>query len=234
MRHLMDVVAAVFGFIAVTAAFGFVEGHACGPIPLDRRSEVDRWVVAPYVEVRTEGGGGSGVVVRQGKRVFVVTAKHVAPCDGEYSVRKERGDRTTEWRTKWLRAHEKADVALLEPVDPRGLSAASINDKLKLKAGEDCYYIGTGGKLHASLKRSVVNRPWYRDEYGRVWALVNGGAWFGDSGGPVYVKRDERWVLAGLIAGAQQDPFRNPRAPTRIERLVNVLELLKAEKRAAK
>lgn len=192
MRH------AVLAF-ALTALFA-------GPIRAGLRSEV----LAPSVTVESNGGTGAGTIVSVRGFVYVLTCSHVVPesgfatctlCDG----RKFEGmviDRS-----------DKPDLALLIPLtaDRAKLLCAEVWSGAPPPEGTDVWTVGSPGGLRHSLDKTVVNQV--HDGY----IVVNGGVWFGSSGGGVFARQDGKWRLTAVVARAAADPRSYPKTPAEAE-----------------
>lgn len=191
-------------------------------------------VVAPSVEIRTEDCQGAGTVVLwRGKRL-VVGAAHVTPKVGAVvTVRKEcegTEGNVQEFEAKVIfagdpEATKGVDVAILEPDPLCDFPATPLDDSVKLVRGEDAWFCGTAGGVHGLLVKSVVNRPEYRTGF-HTWLLVNGEAWFGHSGSGVFVKRDGKFRLVGVISRPLWGGEGMCRAPTECEPLSAILKAL--------
>lgn len=187
-------------------------------------------VVTPYVEVRSDKGTGSGVVLLdKNGQMIVMTAKHVV--DGSTVVklykRTDCDDSDRSWLADVEMVGEEADLAIVRPRVTDGLVAAKFDRSVKLERGEDCWYIGTHSLIHACLEKSTINRPQYRTEsaYGgeRSYTLINGNGWYGNSGGPMFVKRGDDYYVVGIVV---QLAALNPRTPLCAERLEAMAEML--------
>src|SRR5262245_42318663 len=154
-------------------------------------------VLDPYVEVRLHDRGGdylgcgSGVVIELDGKVLVLTAAHVAeggflpPTLTLHKEGEECGVETT-WQCDVESVSKTSDLALLKPRETTGLKAARYDGDTFVRRGETCWYCGTPRGLHASLEKSIVNRPCAVVD-DRHYLLVNGNGWYGNSGCGVYV-----------------------------------------------
>lgn len=198
---------------------------------------IRRDVLAPYVEVRKGGRcTGSGVAIRAGGELLVLTAHHVvadglgrkstryaAPSDAFELVKHNSGkQRTWTARVVYFSPAEGdgpgVDLALLRPGKPEGLTPARSDFGARLEEGEDAWYVGTPRGLHRSLEKSIINRTDYR-ALRQAWVIVNGHGTFGNSGGPLFVRRGNDYVLvsvAARVVGGSSFPktplmFKHPR-----------------------
>lgn len=192
-------------------------------IPAFAGGKVDSQMIAPYVEIRTDSCIGSGVVIDWHGSQMVLTAKHVV--DGAKRVVLVKRHDDDELETKWnadvvAMGDGEADLALLKPRTAIGLKSANLCFGVKLERGEDAWYVGSHTGLHAMLEKSVVNRPSYRlkDQWNdRKYTFFNGNAWYGNSGGPAFVKRGDNYFLAGIIVRLAVINERTPIAAERLE-----------------
>lgn len=182
-------------------------------------------VVSPYVQVNCDVGEGAGVALDLRGEILVLTCAHMVE-DNKYTE-----DGITFYSPLTLKKHHNkeeifssladvvqvgdsdngVDLALLHPRS-FGLSPARWDPKLKLELGEDCWYIGTPGGVHARLEKSILSHldrefPCLKGTY----LGVNGCANHGSSGGPVFVKRDQHYYLCGVIARGGEDYNNNPK-----------------------
>jgi hypothetical protein len=196
-------------------------------------ADIQKQVVAPYVQINSPGGTGSGTLVQIDGKELVLTAGHVAreavaaKKDGkDVSVQllKLTGGKQTSLPADvayFSDTEENGghDLALLAPIGPTGWTPARVLAESAggtgLEVGEDVYYIGTPAGLHASLEKSIVSRTDYlfpgggRDRD----VIVNGNVWFGNSGGGVFVKRPEGFLLAAVVVRSAADPRQYPKCP---------------------
>jgi len=180
---------------------------------------LEKGVIQPYVEVKTDSGTGSGTVIRWKGETLILTAAHVVSHDGEQDksgivLRQESAGKTVEREAEIVHfsAPEEYgghDLALLKPVDASGLVPAKLGLKLRLTPGQDCWVIGTGGGLHRNLARTIINRTDYRACKGNTFLLVNSG-YFGHSGSSVYVRDGDGYALVGVIV---RIVWNGPRSP---------------------
>lgn len=201
---------------------------------------LQRYVIDPYVEVRSDHGIGSATVIRWKGETLILTAAHVVSHEGEPEkagivLRQESGGKTVEREAEVVHfsAPEEYgghDLALLKPADASGLVAAKLGLKLKLTPGQDCWIIGTGGGIHRNLARTIINRTDFRAVKGNIFTLANDG-WFGHSGGGLYVRDGEGYALAGVIV---RIAWNGPRAPTLAQSQKTIAEFLGEYKPAKK
>jgi hypothetical protein len=173
-------------------------------------SRLESEVLAPYVEIRQGDGIGSGVAITHQGKTRILTCSHIVSGEGPITLHQEdvMGQRWR-WKAKLIKRTEitdegsKADLALLSPNTPKDLTPARLPSSLRLVAGESCWYVGTPKGLHRSLERSIINRTRVQ-LWGGPRVLINGNGWYGNSGGPMYVNRDGRYVLAGIVSCLQR------------------------------
>lgn len=187
---------------------------------------LEKEVLAPYVQVTASWSGtGAGTVIEVDGEKLILTAGHVvegyasepAPQTDEkgnkvvpeektirkITIRKETAETASELEAAvlWYSPPEEQggnDLALLRPYKADTLRAAPLLDRGILHLGESTWYIGTPAGLHARLERSIVAVRGFR-LYGRNWTITNGCGYYGSSGGGLYVLRDGRYVLAGVV-----------------------------------
>lgn len=200
-------------------------------LPVKADADFERQVVAPYVEVRTPAGCGSGVVLEVDGELLVLTAQHVT-AGSKIAVLYKRHD-DDQMDTRWLadvvaegdaRDPDQPDLALLRPRTPLGLTPAHFCSRLVAERGESAWVVGTHSGLHAQLEKTIVNRPRMTVD-GRSYLVVNGNAWYGNSGGPVYVQRGADWYLAGVCVRLAA---LNPRTPVCCESVTAIRGFLDA------
>lgn len=184
-------------------------------------------VVAPAVSVREHRDApcGSGTVIRLDGEVLILTAAHVVDGaakkgDPVYLAVRQGGDVETR-RCRivaygWSGGPDSGpDLALLRPDRAAGLDAAEVlrADDAALDHGETVFYCGDGAGLHRSLERSIINAPEWEpdDEPYRTYTRVNGLGWYGHSGSGLFVRRRDRWVLAGVVVMLERG--RDPKSP---------------------
>lgn len=180
-------------------------------------------IVDPYVEVRTTAGGGAGTVIKVGDEILVLTAAHVVAESAKAMEPKtpEEAKRTlpeknkpvflcieTEHRRTVIQAdivgysttEDKGgtDLALVKPRDPAGLTPAIFCDQAKIEPGQECWYIGTPMGVHRMLEKTIVNRP-LLEKNDHPYIVVNGQGTYGNSGGGLFVKSGDKYVLVGVV-----------------------------------
>lgn len=192
-------------------------------------SNVDTQMVSPYVEIQTASGVGAGVVIDVGGKQVVLTAKHVVDDVTECVIlkRNDDDDLETRWIADVVAKSETADLAIVKPRTPTGLTSANLCGCVKLERGEDAWYVGTPTGLHASLDKTIINRPSYLidDQWNkRKYTFLNGNAWYGNSGGPAFVKRGDDYFVIGIIVRLAVITPRTPMAAERLEAIVEFLE----------
>jgi hypothetical protein len=187
-------------------------------------------VVAPAVSVREHRDApcGSGTVIRLDGEVLILTAAHLVDGaakkgDPVFIAVRQGGDVETR-RCRivsygWSGGPDSGpDLALLRPDRAAGLAAAEVlrDDDAALDHGETVFYCGDGAGLHRSLERSIVNAPdWEPVDAGvgpyRTYTRVNGLGWYGHSRSGLFVRRRDRWVLAGVVVMLER--ARDPKSP---------------------
>lgn len=207
----------------------------CFPV-MAQAGTLQQEVIDPYVEIHASGAIGSGVAVEWNGDMVVLTAAHVANCnkqpDGTFTPmtlvkESEEGGYSQMWTADVLRVGDKADLAVLKPRHPAGLHAAHLMaDISAVERGEDCWYVGTAHGVHAGLEKSIINRPAFGTPDGRSLTLVNGNGWYGNSGGPLFVKRGDDYYLVGIIVVLTAG--NDPKAPVGAENLASIEKFLKA------
>jgi len=177
------------------------------------------------VEVSANGATGSGTIIAHKGDMLVLTAAHVvADCVKPKTVKyrdvngveytkieqqylpvtvsqsSKAGTRT--WRCKivlYSPIEEEGghDLALLLPEKAEGMHAA-FRSQAPLEPGQDCWYIGTTLGLHRSLEKSIINRVEFEWE-GNPFYVVNGNGSFGNSGGGLFVRHANKYILVGVV-----------------------------------
>lgn len=154
---------------------------------------------------RGEWSKGSGVLVRWGKRIVVLTAKHVVEDARTVLVDFCTGKRH---RARIIKVDSRWDCAVLDIGDkPVGIEPAELafGDDAKFAAGdrlETCGY-GPDSTLYANSGLFKGYRSWTDDPKAPDdWMAISGKARGGDSGGPVF---DDQGRVAGIIWGCKGD-----------------------------
>lgn len=204
-------------------------------------------VVSPSVVVLADNSMGTGTAITFKGNVYVLTAAHVVadnmnptltfrvdgtgkttvtidktPKPVTLASKNKTGKAVTNQSGKiiWYDAHN--DLALILPNNPDSLTPAQPPDCYEPELGEDVYYCGSGGGLHWSLVKSIVN------QYDDTYLTVNGAGWYGHSGSGVYMKRGGNWQLHGVLVAFAQWPKNNIRSPMVCVPLPTVYKFLEA------
>lgn len=190
------------------------------------RGSLKAEVVDTYVQVTEEGGTGSGVYLELNGEALVLTCAHMVEKnrvvrDGITTYRplklKKEKNGTVEYESladvvQAGDSDEGVDLALLHPRKTGRVKPARWYAGLKLELGEDCWYIGTPAGIHARLERSILSQlDMVLGKHGGTFLGTNGCAWFGSSGGPVFVQREGHYYLCGIISRGGQDCGENPK-----------------------
>ncbi len=204
-------------------------------------NQIDKEIVSPYVQIFYQEWTGAGVVIDVKGEKLVLTAKHVV--DGEetecqlFKVDDLENTKTL-WRADVVYKSDKYDLALVKPRNTSGLVAANYLGNVALERGQDVWYIGSPKGEHAFLERTIVNRPFYElagynsDFEGKEYKhlILNGNAWYGNSGGPVFAKVDGKYVVVGIVTRLVWVDPRTPIACETQNSITAVLESYLASK----
>lgn len=209
---------ATFGYASLAAFQSGVD--VAGKPPARIREEV----ASPNVEILNRHASrlGCGTCIEVGGEVLVLTAAHVVhgyadpqqtrltDADGnkrtystparhlvEVSHQEDFGGWRSEGETLWVSADlDLALVRLLQRVPAIAVKKLLTRDSLAL--GEEVWYIGSPAGIYGRLERSIVAAT--RHEAGkRYWYGTNGCGYPGSSGGGVYVRRGDHYILAGAV-----------------------------------
>jgi S1-C subfamily serine protease len=185
-------------------------------------------MVDSYVEVRQDATG-AGVVIAVDGEELVLTARHCVENDRKCVIRKITEDYTQEVYTEGvvvlLPKDEKVDLALVKPSKPLKQPAARYNAVTPVKRGQDVWYVGTPKGMHSSLEKSIVNVPCRRHQASTDgYLVVNGIGWYGNSGGPAFVKDAGGWTLVGILVRLYN--VENARTPVCCETLPTIHKVL--------
>lgn len=187
---------------AAVAACSVIPKLATSPPTLSRCEDM----AAVYWEVDTESGIGSCVAINTPAGLRFLTAAHVVEGAKQVELRKEL-DGAYNTRTlavevdKLGDSNKGPDLALLKPKEQYADVARTVFDpSVKLTMGEDVWYVGTPRGMHQSFEKSIVNNPRVYIGIEASWLhfSFNGNGTFGNSGGPVFVKRGG-YTLAGIL-----------------------------------
>lgn len=183
-------------------------------------------IVDTYVQVNTpDGATGAGVVVDFAGEKLILTCAHVvedAPrIAGKVAtlrpltVKKIKNGETLYAAKADIvqvgNSNTGVDLALIRPRSnpPR---AAKWCPQSPARLGEDCWYIGTPGGVHARLERSIISQVAEKCPLSDgTFVAVNGCGYYGSSGGPVFVLRDGHYYLTGIVSRGGPDMQRNPK-----------------------
>ena len=204
------------------------------------QASLEQEVLLPYVEFMDKSDTciGAGSVIEYKGKVYILTAGHVVaalnpkdengvPLSNEKKchLRKvdEQGKQYQTWEGRVVALHYdlEVDLGLVEVPNPKGLTPAKFKGDVKLHRGQDCWYIGTPGRLHAWLEKSIIARPeFYSDlyhdwdpdgDYEEVLRVgVNGNGWYGNSGGGLYVEDSGHFYLVGVIVELARPGEKSP------------------------
>ncbi len=151
-------------------------------------------IAAAYVQVNGDAGTGSGVCVGE----YVVTARHVTEASDEVTLKRGDEDQMHTVIGDVIFQSDEADLAVIKPRYPVHGSQPATLSTTPLARGETVWYCGTTIGIHGCIEKSIVNLPKYTKDKHSYFA-VNGGGWYGNSGGGCYVIRDGKPVLVGIL-----------------------------------
>lgn len=215
--------------LSIVGMLGFVSGvMVCPPVVEPDCAEM----TSVYWEVR-EGKKpiGSCVALSYAGETYFLTAAHVAgenkvmelykECDGPDSFRTIKVDVIAVGNPE-----AGPDLALFKPRDAGTIPTARFNPLLKLREGEPAWYVGTPMGFHRSFERTIINNPHVRAgiEDDKLWdhISVNGNGTFGNSGGPVFVRRGWHYTLAGIFTLKSRSTVNFAEGPDAIERFLRM------------
>lgn len=195
-------------------------------------------VVEPYVElefIHGNSGGemsyrGSGTVIELNNQLYILTVAHLNEPGLQLlkiKVFHDKFETTAELIHYEDDLELGIDCCLIKPVQVPWLKPATfLFREPKVRVGEDCYYIGTpDGTVHSCLERSIISStttfyeresiPFYR---------ANGNGFYGNSGGGLFVKRNNKWELVGIVARKYSYADNGPMLIVKHFRIVNFLQ----------
>jgi S1-C subfamily serine protease len=147
---------------------------------------------------------GSGVEGSYRGMYGILTAAHVVDAPAEFEAVIEREGQADRVESVMVTALDREkDLAWLTVSWKRGPLVDLTPLAGRPTLGEDIWYMGYGAATQRWVEKSIVaRRSWKRE--GGPWDftgfLVTGRGFYGNSGGPVFVERGERLVLAGIIS----------------------------------
>lgn len=147
-----------------------------------------------------DGRTGSAFLVSPTK---LITARHVIETLNENDLVsiefvKSNGKTKTEAKVLFKPKLESNDYAILELVKPiTDISPISTGDATNIQINDEVTIIGYPGGLFSSAKAQITNNELSENP---ILFQMNGGAWSGNSGGPVIDKKSND-VIGILIAG---------------------------------
>ena len=192
---------------------------------------VEEDVVTPYVEIRTsDGGKGSGGLVKVGDEELVLTAGHMVRDlrhvkDGKVTwnkgtIYKEIGKvkKEVQFEVVYYSAppHDPddnddqdavggMDLALVRPLEKLNIPAAKLAFDLDLRPGREVWYCGSGSGTYQNLDRGILSRADAPSPYGEsdpnTYLSISGDVWHGHSGSTVYVLEKDTYVVVGVVLG---------------------------------
>lgn len=193
--------------------------------------QIENEIVAPYVQIAAGPYTGSGVTIKYNDEMLVLSARHVTDgspdkivtlikIDDDEDVRIDRkGDIVYE--------SDVFDLALIKPRKTEGLVSANYLGNVKIHRGMEAWYIGSPKCQHAFLEKTIVSRPSYilQNYVGSEvkHMIVNGNGWYGNSGGPAFVKHNDKFVLVGILTRLV---WVDPKSPLACERQDSINEVL--------
>lgn len=139
------------------------------------------------------GVGGSGVCVQFLNRRCVLTAAHCVEEGKDTLVVVAREKRSEH---KVIASDAKMDLAVLDAPDLDRLYVYHYT--IGVNVGEDAVHVSTPGGVEGSLGKGYVSKAEFDHPYTRIFVLVTGRAYAGDSGSGVFVLRNGRPHLAGI------------------------------------
>ena len=167
-----------------------------GP-PLPVLENLEAAVLYPTVRIQVQDGfNGTGVVVNwDGQTARVLTAAHLFPDLGAHQITVFMIE-PTPWgfSADWVWQAGNADLALLEGEPAPGLIPAVA----ELAAGINRFDPVIAVGVPPGQNYLVPSSGWIAE---LDPPLTTSTAWFGSSGGPVFVKQEGRWKLWAVISG---------------------------------
>lgn len=159
-----------------------------------------------YVE--TPYASGTGIVIEQGGKQYVLTNLHVVDPFSSASIRRSDGDELA-GALPVAGAEVAADIAVLGPIDADDLTSVPLSE-VTVDKGDDVFIVGYPGTLSApddldlTITSGLVSRrrdlPAWDQTYVQTDAVVEEG----QSGGPMFTSTG---ALAGVTALGLDDSF---------------------------
>lgn len=144
------------------------------------------------VSIRTNNGSGSGVIIASGEgTTLVLTAKHVIKGAKKPRVRVYPDE--TEYKAKVVMRSKKYDLAILS-FEGNHPFVAKLPDDLNIRVYDKIYKMGAGGGIEDPYPGEGIITGIDEDSM-----QIDCGVVMGDSGGPLFKKVGDNYVLVGII-----------------------------------
>ena len=148
----------------------------------------------PTVRIETDKGSGSGVAIdTHGGYTVILTARHVVKDAKKVRVRFYPSE--TEYVAQVTKISKDYDLAIITVLNYEHDHVTNWVDPYELLIFQDTYKVGAAlGSENLRVTEGLVSEVW---EYGFV---TSSPVVWGDSGGGIFVKDGDEYVLVGITS----------------------------------
>lgn len=216
--------------LTLTLAFGCASIPGCYALPVSKSKNVAEYTanstvegmldVAVVIKARDPDTDepdrivGSGVVVqhKKGKRILVLTAKHVADAvSDKMYVTHCTGKCDKDAAAHTIRREEKYDLALIATDQVAATDGPEVTlATTEPSVGDELYIVGSPNGHHFNVSRGILSSVYVTEETERKYYRTDAAVYFGNSGGGAFnedgelvaiVVQLEAMGLLGIMTG---------------------------------